>query len=110
MAFPSAASVQHLGPDGGQRTFRDCRRHPRFALKLSGRLLTAAGHETPCETVDVSAGGLAIASTARPERGEPIIVYLDLLGRVEGTAVREIPQGFALELKVPAGRDCNQRG
>jgi hypothetical protein len=54
--------------------------------------------------MDISAGGLAVKSNVRAHQGEPIIFYLDLLGRFEGIAVRELPDGFAVELKVPPGR------
>jgi hypothetical protein len=74
-------------------------------MKLAGRLMTRTGQELPCETIDISAGGLALKTAARPTRGEHIVIYLDLLGRVEGKTVRELPNGCAVEFKAPAGRD-----
>jgi hypothetical protein len=105
MALTSTANIPRSQLAERQVSRGEYRRYQRFALKLTGRLMTGTGQEVPCETIDISAGGLAIKTAARVDRGEQIVLYLDLLGRVEGTSVRQLPEGLAVELKMPAGRD-----
>jgi hypothetical protein len=56
--------------------------------------------EFPCQTIDMSPGGLALAAPVKGGIGDRIIVYLDTLGRVEGKIVRHLEDGFALALTV----------
>ena len=54
--------------------------------------------EFPCRTVDISAGGIAIVGSIKGKLGERVIVYLDRVGRIEGSIVRFFPGGFAIVL------------
>ena len=54
--------------------------------------------EFPCRTIDVSAGGLLIKCDVPPYRGQRVVVYLDEIGRVEGTATRVARGSFALSI------------
>lgn len=76
------------------------RLHKRFGLKLIGRFMRADRHEYACQLRDISVGGLAIIAPVQPEIGERIIVYIDELGGLEGTAVRHIEDGFAMALSA----------
>jgi hypothetical protein len=58
------------------------------------------GREYDCRTVDVSAGGMAIVGAMKRKIGERVLVYLDELGRVEGTIVRHFGGCFAIELQT----------
>lgn len=57
-------------------------------------------HEYPCQTINISPGGLAMTAPVMGEIGERVIVYLDHIGRVEGVIVRPIPNGFAMTINA----------
>lgn len=78
------------------------RRHVRFALTLLGRFMRANKQEFPCRLNDISVGGLSLMSPVDVDLGERIVVYLDQLGGVEGTVVRQFEGGFALRLVATA--------
>lgn len=80
----------------------DRRRHRRVEWVTRVRGLTAEGEEFECMTVDVCAGGLRI-STARPLKlGDPLVLYIDEIGRVEGTVARVLREiGYAVSFRVP---------
>ncbi|MGL4242353.1 MAG: PilZ domain-containing protein [Beijerinckiaceae bacterium] len=56
--------------------------------------------EYPCQTVNISPGGLALVAPVSGNLGERVVVYLDQVGRVEGTIVRLLPNGFAVEFSA----------
>lgn len=58
-------------------------------------------HEYPCQTRNMSPGGLALYAPTKGEIGERVVVYLDQLGRIEGLITRKLENGFALALNVP---------
>lgn len=78
----------------------DRRLHKRYALALLGRFMRADRHEYACRTIDVSVGGVSIASPVQPEIGEQIILYIDDLGGLEGTVGRHFDGGFAVFLRA----------
>lgn len=57
--------------------------------------------EFPCRTVDFSSNGVSLALPVRGRQGERVVVYLDYIGRIEGTIIRDTPLGFALALIHP---------
>lgn len=79
----------------------DKRRHQRVKISLLGRYMLADRREFPCQTIDMSPGGVALAAPMRAELGERVVVYLDNVGRIEGKVSRHMEDGFALELNVP---------
>jgi hypothetical protein len=80
----------------------DRRRHRRVEWITRVRGLTAEGEEFQCMTIDVCAGGLRI-SLARPlNLGDPLVLYIDEIGRVEAVVARIHREvGYAVEFKVP---------
>lgn len=72
------------------------RRHQRVKVALLGRYMLTSRREYPCQTIDMSPGGLALIAPVPAQPGERVVVYLDHVGRVEGTMVRSIPNGFAM--------------
>lgn len=72
------------------------RRHQRVKVALLGRYMLSSRREYPCQTVDMSPGGLALIAPVPAQPGERVVVYLDHIGRVEGAMVRAIPNGFAM--------------
>ncbi len=83
---------------------QDRRDFQRVTLSIPGRYMLEDKREFPCRTVDFSLGGVALAAPVCGEIGERVIVYLDYLGRVEGTVTRHTPEGFALALSLPGNK------
>ncbi len=78
----------------------DRRRHQRVKLTLLGRYMLEDRREFPCQTIDMSPGGMALFAPIKAPIGARIIVDLDEIGRIEGVAARHIENGFALALNV----------
>jgi hypothetical protein len=74
------------------------RRHQRVAVQLLGRFMLENRREYPCQTVNISPGGLAMLAPVTPAIGERVIAYVDQIGRIEGSVVRLIPNGFAMTM------------
>ena len=82
--------------------FQERRRHQRVKVVLPGRYILEDRREYPCQTIDISPGGVAFAGTAPEARvGERVIAYLNQIGRVEGTITRHFDEGFAIQMKLP---------
>ena len=77
------------------------RRHQRVGVVLLGRYMLSDRHEYPCQSIDMSPGGLAIVAPVLGEIGERVVCYLEQIGRVEGTIARHFQHGFALGFSVP---------
>lgn len=80
---------------------RDRRRHSRVKVTLLGRYMLADRREFPCQTIDMSPGGVLIFAPVKPGVGERVVVYLDQVGRIEGVVMRHVDNGFALAMNVP---------
>ena len=65
---------------------------------LLGRYMLPNRMEYPCQSIDISPGGLHLAAPARANPGDRVIVYLEHLGRIEGTCVRTTMEGFAMTI------------
>lgn len=76
------------------------RRFQRVDLRLSGRYMLASRKEYPCRTINISPGGALLTFQEKPEIGEPVVLYLDALGRFSGRAVRVVGDGFAMTLDL----------
>ncbi|WP_244560302.1 MULTISPECIES: PilZ domain-containing protein [unclassified Bosea (in: a-proteobacteria)] len=74
------------------------RRHHRMKVVLLGRYMLPNRMEYPCQSIDISPGGLHLAAPAKAAPGERVIVYLEHLGRIEGTCVRTTMEGFAMTI------------
>lgn len=83
---------------------RERRRFQRVKVTLLGRYMLEDRREFPCQIMDMSPGGVALFATERPRIGERIVAYIDELGRIEGVAVRYLPNGFALTLTMPRAK------
>lgn len=82
----------------------DHRRHNRVRVPALGRYMLPGGREYPCQTLDMSPGGLALIAAMKGEFGDRVICYLDHFGRLEGKVARQFEGGFALALSVPASK------
>ncbi len=74
------------------------RRHQRVPVQLLGRYMLADRREYPCQTIDMSPGGINLAAPESGMPGERVIVYLDQVGRIEGQIIRRMPGGFAMTI------------
>ena len=92
-----AATATPLMPQAKER-----RRHSRVPLALLGRYMLPNFREYPCQTVDVSPGGLRLTAPVPAEVGQRVIVYLEHLGRIEGIVVRRTEDGFAMTASATA--------
>ena len=58
--------------------------------------------EFPCQTINMSPGGLALLALGIGKVGDRVIAYLDHIGRVEGKITRIIDNGFAMTIAATA--------
>lgn len=80
----------------------DRRRHRRVEVQLSGRFMRQDKQEYPCQVINMSAGGMAVHSSATVAVDERIVAYLDHLGRIEGVVVRCFEGGFGVRIVASA--------
>jgi hypothetical protein len=76
----------------------DRQRAQRHPVRVAGRYLLVDRTEWNCQTVDMSATGLLLRGPARPLFGQVVVVYLDKVGRIEGTVARLDASKFALRI------------
>jgi hypothetical protein len=82
------------------------RRFQRVRVNLLGRYMLADRREFPCQVIDMSPGGMALIAPVSGKAGERVIAYIDHIGRLEGTIVRQFPNGFAVAIiATPRKRD-----
>ncbi len=67
-------------------------------VMLLGRYMLPNRMEYPCQSVDISPGGVHLIAPAKANPGDRVIVYLEHLGRIEGVAVRTTMEGFAMTI------------
>jgi hypothetical protein len=72
------------------------RRHARVKVALLGRYMLSNRTEFPCQSIDMSVGGLAITAPVKGKIGERVIVYLEHIGRIEGDIARHTADGFGM--------------
>jgi len=80
------------------------RRHSRTPLALFGHYTVADGPALPCETKDLSEGGVALAAPLGARAGERVTLHLDRIGDLEGEIVRSFDGGFAIALTISEER------
>lgn len=76
----------------------DRRRYQRVNIRLLGRFSMPNRLEYPCQTLNMSPGGIAVNAPVRPDIGHKLALQLDMLGQLQGHVVRHMDEGFALEL------------
>lgn len=78
----------------------DLRRHQRVKVALLGRYMLTDRREFPCQTVDMSPGGVRLTCVEPGLLDERVVLYLEEIGRLEGTIARLMPEGFAVRLSA----------
>jgi hypothetical protein len=76
----------------------DQRRHQRVKVSMLGRYMLSDRREYPCQTVDMSPGGVRLTCAVLGHVEERVVLYLEQIGRIEGTIARVMPGGFAVQL------------
>ncbi len=89
-----------LGLKSVAQLLRDKRKHRRIALPLSIKMLLQDGRESEAIVRDISAGGVAVLSEERPEENSSIVLYVEDVGRLEGSVVRHHTHGFAVSFSA----------
>lgn len=89
------------------RPLRDERRRfQRVSVNLLGRYMLADRREFPCQVMNMSPGGMALIAPVNGRTGERVIAYIEHIGRIEGTVVRQFENGFAMSISAtPRKRD-----
>lgn len=80
------------------------RRHQRVKVTLTGRFMREDRQEFPCQTVNMSPGGVALSSEFPPRVGEHLVAYIDHIGRVEGRCTRVDGKNFAMTISATLRR------
>ncbi|HEX8416889.1 MAG TPA: PilZ domain-containing protein [Methylobacterium sp.] len=84
----------------------DLRRHQRVKVALLGRYMLSDRREYPCQTVDMSPGGVRLTCAVLGALNERVVLYLENIGRIEGVVARLPPGGMAVQLSAtPRKRD-----
>lgn len=76
------------------------RRHQRVRVVLLGRFMLENRQEYPCQSMNISPGGIALLAPVQGHVGERVVIYLEHLGRLEGTIVRHFDLGFAVSMSA----------
>jgi hypothetical protein len=93
--------IANVRPQGRERRW-----FQRVRVNLLGRFILPDRREFPCQVQDMSPGGVALVAPVSGRVGERVIVYVDQLGRLEGTIARINATGFALTFAAtPRKRD-----
>lgn len=84
----------------------DRRQHQRVKVAVLGRYMLSDRREYPCQTVDMSPGGVCLTCAVIGSVGERVVLYLEFIGRIEGVVARHTTGGFAVRLAAtPRKRD-----
>lgn len=84
----------------------DKRRHARVNVALLGRFMLPDRQEYPCQTVNISPGGVLVTAPVQGRVGDRVVAYLEHLGRLEGEIARHVERGFAFTIAAtPRKRD-----
>lgn len=69
-------------------------------MVLLGRFMLENRDEYPCQTMNMSPGGVAMLAPVKGRAGERVAIYLEHLGRLEGQVARVFDLGFAVQLNA----------
>jgi len=86
------------------------RGYRRVKLSLLGRYMLEDRREFPCQTIDISPSGVGLLAPVPGEIGSRVIVYLDHIGRIEGSVIRKIENGFAMTIIAPQSKQDKLAG
>ncbi|MDB5472755.1 MAG: PilZ protein [Devosia sp.] len=88
------------------RTRADSAKFQRVRVSVLGRYMLADRREFPCQVLEMSPGDALVVAPVAGVLGEKIIAYIDHVGRIEGTIVRQAEGGFLMDIAAsPRKRD-----
>jgi len=76
--------------------YSERRKYLRADLPLKARFLTKGGQERACIVSNISAGGAMLRAKHPPAKGSKVVLYIDQLGRFEGTVIRSADKVFVI--------------
>jgi hypothetical protein len=85
-----------------RQRLQERRRFARVKVSLLGRYMLSDQREYPCQSCDISPGGIALICPVIGRPTERVVAYFDHIGRLEGQVVRTIPDGFAMCISATA--------
>ncbi len=100
MSLPTEAPVIPSSPTEPTTKAADEPRFKTYALTLLGRFMRADKQEYPCKLLQISLDGATFTAPSGVEQGEHLIVYLDHIGGLEGTATHILEDGFAMRFSM----------
>ena len=71
----------------------------RTAISVFGRCLLPNKLEIPCQAINISPGDIGLIAAHLPLIKDHVIIYLDHVGRIEGSAIRLYDGGFAMTIE-----------
>jgi hypothetical protein len=83
-----------------QPAFDERRHFQRVAVDLLGRFMLENLSEYPCRIDNMSPGDIAVTSPVSPRIDERVILYVDHVGRIEGSVSRNFDGGFAATIRA----------
>lgn len=91
-----------LDRSAGSSAAEDEGRFQRVRVSVLGRYMLADRREFPCQVIEMSPGDALVIAPVSGGVGEKVIIYLDHLGRVEGTILELVDGGFRMNLIASA--------
>ncbi len=73
------------------------REYPRVKAPLEARFSVDGGQDVECQLFDVSATGFTLKTMHGVRSGQRVVVHVQVIGTLEGTVVRLLDNGFAVE-------------
>lgn len=80
--------------------YSERRRFQRVAVDLLGRFMLEDQSEYPCRVENMSPGDVSVLTPVAPRGEERVILYVDHVGRLEGSVMRAFPGGFAMTVRT----------
>ena len=77
-------------------------RFQRVKVSILGRYMLADRREFPCQVLEMSPGDAVVIAPVAGIEGERIIAYLDHMGRIEGTILKQVDGGFLMDIAATA--------
>lgn len=73
-------------------------RFQRVKVSILGRYMLADKREFPCQVLEMSPGDAVVIAPVAGIEGERIVAYLDHIGRIEGTILKQVDGGFLMDI------------
>jgi hypothetical protein len=73
-------------------------------INLFGRYMLEDRREFPCQTIEISPIDISLSAPVRGQLGNRIVIYLDQMGRLEGTIAQPTDKGFIVRTTHQASK------